>query len=233
MDCPSFDELLDAFESEDRGASYLARLDTMCPECARRVELVRSLVRSLDSGPFPDVPQHLHDAAVSIGEAPVPNGTPVPAGVHNGHSSSSAPPGGRERSGWFAPVREFIADLVFDSFLHEPVAVLRGRSATERHLLYRAGSFEVDLALTESGAIVGQVLGDDDEWENVRDATCILTGEDRTWTSDIESNGDFHFDGVGPGSYVLQLEAPEVRLVVPEFEFSSAVSDDSGEGFSI
>ena len=49
----------------------------------------------------------------------------------------------------------------------------------------------------------------------------VLCGEDDTREAALCDNGDFRFEGAGPGQYALVVEGEELRLVVPEVDLSN------------
>ena len=50
------------------------------------------------------------------------------------------------------------------------------------------------------------------------EAVCMLSSDVRTLTSRIESNGDFGFEDIDPGTYELVVEGPGHRVVVSDLE---------------
>ena len=107
----------------------------------------------------------------------------------------------------------------------ELAPALRDGGPIDRHLLFEAGPFEVDLAFVEGGALVGQVLAEEEasaagEPSGLEDAVCVLLGDGDARESALHTNGDFRFERVEPGRYALFVEAREVRVVVPEIDLS-------------
>ncbi len=126
--------------------------------------------------------------------------------------------------GPLARVRELIAKKLVDTASFGLAPALRGSEEggpVDRHLLYAADSFEVDLAVVEGGSLVGQVLADDGEGPHLSGAVCVLVGENAARETDVRNNGDFRFEDVRPGRYALFVESTELRLVVPELDLTS------------
>ncbi|MEM7310405.1 MAG: hypothetical protein AAF682_27255 [Planctomycetota bacterium] len=211
MTCPSYDQLFLLLSGTDAGqserpadlATAQEHLDGGCPLCVRRVRLVRLVLGALAVGEFPQVPEAWSrqvEALASPGREAAPFAPVAP----------------------LSRVRQFVAQLVLDAGLTaEPALALRGEGPAERHLLYQAGPFEVDLALLESGALVGQVLSAEEESPSLDGCICMLHGEDESRQTPLDDNGDFHFSGVQPSAYDLVLEGPEVRVLVPGIELGA------------
>ncbi len=203
MSCPDYQLLLAVHQpdepcSRDAAAVEAARahLNAGCPACASRLRVVRAMLGALDAGPLPEVPAALRARAVAL--------APEPAGRGGG----TREPG---------RIQRFLGKLLLDAGSGAtPALSLRGEGLAERHLLFRAGPFEVDLAHLEGGALVGQVLPEDETAPSLRDGVCILYGGPAPRQTPLDENGDFHFENVGAASYDLVLEADELRLVVPD-----------------
>lgn len=207
MSCPSFEDLVEARLSPDSRPEVLTHLGGGCANCVQRLKVVEIAVSALRAEPFPAVPERLHRLALEI-----------PDRVRRGPLREA-----------LAGVVEFVGELVFDSRAARPALALRGEHVAERHLLYRAGPFEIDVALLEDDALVGQVLHADADLGD--DAACVLCGEDRVLQSSVEPNGDFHFDAVPPGRYMLMFESGELRVVVPEVDLDLPHPEhDGGHG---
>ena len=201
MNCPSYEQLFSAL-SGSTGAVATAseadeaardHVDAGCAECAGRVRIVRLVLDALTLGGLPA----------------------VPAGWAQRAKDLSRRPDAVTRA------RHFLAKLVLDPTRGSQLAVsLRGEGLAERHLLFRAGPYDVDLALLESGALVGQVLAAEEELAALRDCVCVLHGDDQLRETPLDENGDFHFAGVRPSAYDLVLESPSLRLLVPDVDLS-------------
>lgn len=105
-----------------------------------------------------------------------------------------------------------------------PTPVLRGGALCQRHLRFEAGPAELDLALLEPATLVGTVTRHDDR-ELGRDAVCVLDGSRGTRQMALEPNGDFRFEGVDPGHYLLLVEGGDWNLVVKDVDLTSEVGD--------
>lgn len=206
MRCPGFDELLSHLAGGDAGVA--AHLASGCASCARRVELLGALRATFAAGPLPEVPTHLSHAALAIPQEETAAG-------ERGES-----PG----MGALARIRELFARPLIDTASLGLAPALRGddegSGPIDRHLLFEAGPYEVDLAVVEGGSLVGQVLCDEADEPALAGAVCVLLDERDAREERLCSNGDFRFEDVGPGRYALFVESAELRLVVPELDLT-------------
>ncbi len=115
-------------------------------------------------------------------------------------------------------LREALARLVFDSAAGPAAAVaLRGAGPAARHLQFEAGALQLDLAVLGGDTLVGQLDGAGEPSA----ATCLLAGPDGARWTPLESNGDFRFERVVPGRYLLAVETDDQRLLVPDLDLSA------------
>jgi hypothetical protein len=91
---------------------------------------------------------------------------------------------------------------------------LRGLRISSERRLYRAGPYEVDLALMDNGTLVGQVWARDPATPTPGDGACVLFSDGEPIVVPIESNGDFRIPSPPPGPYSLCLEVRGARIVV-------------------
>ena len=181
-----------------------AHLDDGCPDCARRESILGAMLRAAAAPAAPRVPDAWRKRALSI-----PTAASKP-----GRSATSR-------------VRDLVARFVQDvSGAPSPALALRGPGVTERHALYKAGPFEIDLALFDSGALVGQVVAEDGDDAPLRSGYCVLLGEDATRDTLLEPGGDFHFADVAPGEYDLLLETPDLRVRVHDVALGGGSEED-------
>ena len=198
--CPTYDELflsVDPAQGTDNAtlARVRTHMDAGCPSCARRESRLSSMLSALRSSPFPEVPKAWRNQAVALLRSPGP----------------------------IARVRDFLARLIVDvNQNYDPAMALRGEGPADRHLLFEAGPFEVDLALLDSGALVGQVAAEAGDSELFANGFCVLHGQGKPRETRLDVNGDFHFAGVSPGHYNLVLESPAVRVLVPQVDLTEA-----------
>lgn len=204
MSCPSYEELVFALVDEAAGATRAREhLQAGYAACQGRADLITSTLAAFRAGPLPEVPARLQARAVALGRRP--------------HAA---------RESTLSGLLDYLGRLVFDSrTVSQAAFALRGETVAQRHLLYRAGPFDVDLALLDNGALVGQVLPDGDEAPPLEDAVCLLYGEGEGLQTLVHGNGDFRFEGVRPGSYDLILEADRVRLYVTDVDLTSEEGD--------
>jgi len=121
--------------------------------------------------------------------------------------------------------------LVYDSATADVMTLARAPRPSMRRLLYRAGRYDVHLVLMDTGSLVGNVLSNDVSEGHLRRAVCVLADDDRIQRSHVTANGDFHFEGISPGSFRLNIEGPEIAIDLeceldsceeePELSFSS------------
>jgi hypothetical protein len=99
----------------------------------------------------------------------------------------------------------------------DPQAALafRGPAASAaRHRLYRAGAYDVDLALLDGGALVGHVLPDDDRAEALAGATCVLYSDEGTRSAPLDADGEFRIAALASLRFDLVVETPSATLVL-------------------
>lgn len=112
-------------------------------------------------------------------------------------------------------MREALARLVFDSAAGPVAAVaLRGAGPAARHLQFEAGALQLELAVLGSDTLVGQLEGAGEPAV----ATCMLAGPQGARWEPLEANGDFRFEHVAPGRYLLAVDTDDQRLLVPDLD---------------
>lgn len=146
------------------------------------------LAAALRAGPLPDVPRSLHRLAVGVSE--------------------ERPERGR--------LRHLVASLVERLSGTSPVPAMRGGGPpVGARQLYRAESYDIDIAFRD-GTLIGQIIADgpdsDDEFE---DAVCILHGEPERMTR-VEPTGEFQFETIEPGTYQISIAWNDSVLVLPD-----------------
>jgi hypothetical protein len=160
----------------------------------RRERVVRSVISAAELGNLPEPPRAWRQRAVGLAQ-----------------ESRGGRVAGR--------VRSFLARILRDTRGVERLApLLRGEGPAERHLLFSAGPFEVDLALIDSGALVGQVHAKDGDTEALKQGVCVLYTAEEAREAALDKDGDFQFLGVAPGAYDLVLETPKLRLFLPDVD---------------
>jgi hypothetical protein len=197
MNPPSLEEILLALAQGELPEDLSARIRASGEAGLTRLRTARRLEAASRFGPLPQVPKHLHDLALQARK----HATPEPTARPLARALGSA--------------REWLAEFLMDSAQGRPAAVLRGEG---RHLLYRVGDFEIDLAWLDRGVLVGQDLPRGEQTSDLHGAMCVLCGETGVAQTPLESNGDFHFEGVGQDRYDLLVESEAVRLLVTDLE---------------
>ncbi|MCB9899066.1 MAG: hypothetical protein H6825_13755 [Planctomycetes bacterium] len=193
MSCPDLAALAAAHADPGAHRAVVEHVHAGCASCAahwRRLDVFEAVAAL---GPLPQVPAHLHAAALAIPE--------------------------QQTAGVAGRLLSLVGRLVFDSAGGRLVPGLRDAGAGRRHLLYEAGPYEIDLALVEPATLVGQVMGPEDA--DLRDAVVLLSGEGRTFDAAVLEHGDFHLDGVAPGRYALQIGSDDLDLVLPDVDLTS------------
>lgn len=100
---------------------------------------------------------------------------------------------------------------------------LRGHLAETRHLLFSAKGRDIDLRVMPAGegyALSGQVLGPDEGGEVALAAQLRAGGPPPAATrhTAIDPLGEFHFDALDEGTYVLTLRLGRDEIVLPPIE---------------
>ena len=197
MTCPTFDELVAAHERPAAQPEVVAHVGG-CRECSRLWAALGLLPDAPRAAAWPDVAASLHDAARRVGA-------------------------GRAR-----PTPTEVASVVFDSAAAaRPAVALRGAGPAARHLVLVSGALQLDLALLADApdggdTLVGQVAGLND----AAGASCLLAGSAGARWTPLEGNGDFRFDRVSPGRYLLSIENDDQRLLVPDLDLSTLTPRD-------
>jgi anti-sigma factor RsiW len=118
-------------------------------------------------------------------------------------------------------LRQIIASLVYDSFDQPMLAGARSPAAAPRHLIFRAGDFDVDVKLEPAGhqqiTLAGQVLSSAPNFFDNAPVQVESGGlvRYRTHTNEM---GEFSFE-VPNDTYGLSIDLPEVQIAI--FEVNS------------
>ena len=99
------------------------------------------------------------------------------------------------------------------------VPVLRG-AAPATQLLYAAGeAYEIDLTLLDDLNLVGQLLATDGSLI-ASGGTALLSNAGESWTSPIEEDGEFNFEGIESGRYDLLIARSGERILIENIDLS-------------
>jgi hypothetical protein len=197
MTCPEFDDLVAAHERPAAHSALLAHVGG-CGACSRTWSALELLRDGARAAAWPDVDAALAAAARRTGAGPAP------------------------------AARASLASVVFDSAAgSRPAVALRGAGPAARHIVLSAGALQLDLALLADApdggdTLVGQVAG----LREAAAATCLLAGPAGARWTPLEPNGDFRFESVKPGHYLLSVEDERERLLVPDLDLSAPTSRD-------
>jgi hypothetical protein len=106
---------------------------------------------------------------------------------------------------------------------------VRSTESANRQLLYRVGDYSIDLQIAPADQlhadVAGQVLreGEASFDSVVARPVGLMRGEERLLATTTNSVGEFTLQGVELGNYGLQLELPDVVLVVEEFPVTAVL----------
>lgn len=139
-----------------------------------------------------------------------------------------------------SPVRQFLAQLIFDSFILRPLAEVRalptGSSAVAgRQLHYQTEDYDIDLRFerpegSETEDVIGQILtrrrqvSQAEPPETVRLSVRLLRGEDEVESSQTDARGVFRFARIPSGIYNLRVRVPEGEINLDAVATSRVVS---------
>ncbi len=150
------------------------------------------------------------------------------------HADPSRTPPGRilKKAFWLYQQREketkptllqVVASLVFDSRQQVAPAMVRGTAAGKRVLLYSASPLDIDLQITPthgSNSIHGQVMDSThpDQFTSAFISIKNSQNGDLVRAAETDSLGQFHLQGIPPGTYELVLELNAQEVTVPSLE---------------
>lgn len=207
MKCPEFEQLIEYLDNrlpEKESARVAAHLSQNCQSCAetrRWYESVRVITEGDDSI---EPPAWVFKRAARIFQTR------------------------RNRPKLVERIGQAVASLVFDSFARPALAGVRSTETTNRQLLYRAGSFSIDLqvAPTEQARadIIGQVLKEGETtFESVAGLKLEITSLGKSVRSArTDEMGEFKISGIDYGTYDLRIELSEGSITVPQMPVTQA-----------
>lgn len=182
------------------------------------VKLGRRALRDL-----PDAPPGWVDRAVALFAAQ-PAATPAPL------------------PSWSDLGRRVLAQLRFDSWAAQPLLAVRHARGASRHLLFTAEGHDIDLRVAPRPgstvadaryALVGQVLGPDDRGEvrlrraatdDAANAPAPSGDPAATEVCALDAYGEFRFETVAPGRYVLELRVGQAAIELPAIDVGDVSS---------
>lgn len=139
-----------------------------------------------------------------------------------------------------SPVRQFLAQLIFDSFILRPLAEVRalptGSSAVAgRQLHYQTEDYDIDLRFerpegSETEDVIGQILtrrrqvSQAEPPETVRLSVRLLREEDEVESAQTDARGVFRFARIPSGVYNLRVRVPEGEINLDAVATSRVVS---------
>ena len=117
-------------------------------------------------------------------------------------------------------VRTFVARLAFDSPGSAPAPAFALRGAAPRHLLFRAGPWELEVA--RAGEDVRGSLLPVEEAEgagrSLEGTAVLLRGRRAAARAPVDARGRFVLRAVPAGRYDLRVEIPGEEILVPSLE---------------
>jgi len=198
MACPASDQLLDFLQGnlpEEKREAVERHLAAGCPRCRRQVSHLRDLLEVLANPRLMDPPEWLlHHAFVLFRQQKM---EPAPSGLSR-----------------------LWAFLVMDNFAESRLLGLRHVGLPSRQLLYRAGSYDIDVLIERSEVapgvdLMGQVLPIAEDAPPLGEIEVELRqGENVVGTAKVNALGEFLFEGISEGVYDLRLwrEGMELRI---------------------
>jgi len=196
MNCPDFEALLATSEDPGSHPETTRHLARGCPACERRMQLLATTQELLALGALPRPREEWRRAA---GRLPLDPGVRLPT-RWNGQEVAV---GGAQPA-------------------------LRGAGLCRRHRSYAAGPATVDIAMLDPSTLVGTVSRSDacaSIAAHVEDdVVCVLDGPGGPRQVALESNGDFRFEGVDPGRYLLLVEGRDWNVVLEDVDLTTASS---------
>jgi hypothetical protein len=175
-----------------RAAECDAHLAAACAPCVKRFANVREMLDVIRAGTLDEPPHALDRRVVALFAENRPGTSWAPDDALVGALSS-----------------DFTADLGY---------AMRSGAATSRRLLWTVGEFELDAAVTPSGAgldVLAQVvpLGDAAGDDALAGRVRAVRGRRAVAEASIESDGRFTFRGLKPGGYTFEGEIACVGAV--------------------
>ena len=119
------------------------------------------------------------------------------------------------------PLRQVIADLVYDSFRQPSLAAMRG-APRSRQLLFSAGELDIDMQITperDSATLIGQVLTRTAAVLGNLPIVRLYQAGEVIDTSYSDPLGQFAFRAVPPGRYDVGVWVDPQMVVIKDVEF--------------
>lgn len=204
MSCPTFDDLLSWHERPEQDLIG-GHVGSGCPDCRRRLDLLSTMFTGL-SQPEPPV------VSPSLRAATLRQLDRLDAAPSSGERLVEA------LGATVGKVQEWIAELI--ELPRAPALSLGLRGDDDAGLRrYAAGPWRLDVGLIERRSLMGQLLdGADADAVALAGATCVLCGNAGSRETQVDDDGAFRFEAVGPGRYGLMIEAADQRLLFPDVD---------------
>ena len=199
MKCPGLDQLMDYCEgllSDNDAQLMAAHLASGCGQCAENRQWYERLHALAADDTSVDPPSWVLKRAVKLFDRNPARTDPVDS------------------------LGRLVASLMFDSLSQSALAGVRLAGTTERHLLYCAGEYSIDLqfALSDPSNVdlTGQILRrNESRFESVAKLSLILSHEGEIVHSTVTDRvGEFSIDAADRREYELLIETHEGTIIV-------------------
>lgn len=199
MNCLSLEELFDYLRgqgAEAERAAIAAHLETGCPHCLENQRWLRAVERLAAEDDSITFPEQVIARVVSRF---------------------------REQAASRPPLRQLIAQLIFDSLFPQRLAPVRSAAGSEtpavsRQVLYRAEGYDIDLRFErhdETEDLIGQVqAGHSTTPANY--PVQLWREDSAAFSTQTNARGIFRFTGIPAGSYQLKIQVPEGEISIPQ-----------------
>ena len=204
MECPNLNNLADyarGLLSKVESGAIASHLSSGCQPCQEQHTWLSDVARLTDQDSSFEYPEWVIKSVVAQFEAQ--SVTPV------------------------AKVRQFFAQLIFDSLNPNQLADVRSGTAgmgqaAGRQTLYQAEGYDIDLRFeqfedTNMEELIGQILPNQASGIELAGISVSLIKKDRTISqARTNTQGIFKFIGVASGAYNLKISAPEGEINIQE-----------------
>jgi hypothetical protein len=120
--------------------------------------------------------------------------------------------------------KEFVANLVYDSFNEPLPAGVRQHARPARQTLYSTDKVQLDLKIDvseEGGLIIGQIIANDTAVNTSGLRIEVTEGGHVITKSSTNALGEFVLQGLPKGNYGLQVVLPDTLVKLPPLSLNS------------
>lgn len=202
MDCPSIDQIFDYAQdrSADAEAGHVGlHLSAGCLICRGRFSTLQKVIKVTATRRMETPPTWLLRQALNLID----------------RKAAAAKRGMVER---------LVGLLVVDSFAEGRLLGVRGGGPNTRHMLYRAGGYEIDLSIdflepSNTVEIIGQSMPPDGVTSSVAGSGVeLVSGETIAASTHMNDFGEFILDGVSEGTYDLRISFPNAEVDIASLQ---------------